>query len=328
MSKFDEDDNDTTIPRSPRGPSISLAEAVVKTKAIYDADKTAGSPVDAALKHMGYKSRSGPATAALGALKRFGLVESRNGRLVPTARAVSIICLPETDRRRIVALKEAALAPGIYRELFDKYRETGMPSLESLKHELILDGRFNHNAVNRIAEDFVSSFKYAGLTDDSGAIVPEEPPEPLPPPPSTRPVTSGSYVRCLSSSPVRFERSRRVVGVSHDKKWAFVEGVETGIQMEHLAVDRDYEGAPHTALPPGLPPHNPYFKPEEPEIGDELRAANCAKAQTKLDEGPAVLTWPDELSRESFEEFEYWLKGVIRRARRKAGLAPESQRAD
>ena len=42
-----------------------------------------------------------------------------------------------------------------------------------------------------------------------------------------------------------------------------------------------------------------------------------------LDEGMAHLHWPATLSAESVQEFEYWMKGLIRRARRKAGLPPD-----
>jgi hypothetical protein len=85
--------------------------------------------------------------------------------------------------------------------------------------------------------------------------------------------------------------------------------------MADLAVADPLVGSPQNAPPP-----NPFFKPPASEAGDQTPTANCAKAQTKLDEGTAVLTWPDELSKESVEELEYWLNGIIRRARRKAGL--------
>ena len=42
-----------------------------------------------------------------------------------------------------------------------------------------------------------------------------------------------------------------------------------------------------------------------------------------FDEGPVVLQWPETMSKESFEEFEYWVKGILRRGRRKAGLPPD-----
>jgi hypothetical protein len=151
--------------RSPRYPSVSLETAVEKVKAIYDADKTAGSPVEAAVRHMGYKGRSGPATKVIAALKRYGLAEVRNGRVYPTERAIRILRLSADDDRRKSALKEAALSPEIYMELVKKYRQSGLPSASSLESELVLDGRFNHNAVPSFVTDFLDSLKFAGLTD-------------------------------------------------------------------------------------------------------------------------------------------------------------------
>jgi hypothetical protein len=171
----DDDDDDagqgTGVVRSPRYPAISLRDAVAKVKAIYDKDKTAGTPMQAVWPLIGYSSKSGPAVMALAALKRFGLVEVRANRAFPTARAVAIICLPEKDQRRKDALADAASSPGLYRELLDKYRNTGLPSVDSLKHELILDDRFNHNAIPSLVKDFFSSLRYAGLTNDDGVLL-------------------------------------------------------------------------------------------------------------------------------------------------------------
>ncbi|WP_254509813.1 hypothetical protein [Anatilimnocola floriformis] len=44
------------------------------------------------------------------------------------------------------------------------------------------------------------------------------------------------------------------------------------------------------------------------------------KVEYRLDEGKVVLLWPDELSKDSFDEFEYWITGLLNRARRKAGI--------
>lgn len=54
----------------------------------------------------------------------------------------------------------------------------------------------------------------------------------------------------------------------------------------------------------------------------ELPKDGFAKERKQLDEGAAEIIWPDNLSKDSFHEFEYWLLGCLRRARRKAGLPP------
>lgn len=43
-----------------------------------------------------------------------------------------------------------------------------------------------------------------------------------------------------------------------------------------------------------------------------------------LDEGPAVLRLPKDLSPESVDDLEYWLEGVLRRLKRKSGAPPSS----
>ena len=84
---------------------------------------------------------------------------------------ISILVLPEQDMRRKAVLKEAALAPGIYGEYFTRFKEQGMPSAESLEHELLLDGKFNHNAVKSFVTDFRKTLHFAGLIDANGVIL-------------------------------------------------------------------------------------------------------------------------------------------------------------
>jgi hypothetical protein len=59
-----------------------------------------------------------------------------------------------------------------------------------------------------------------------------------------------------------------------------------------------------------------------------LGLPNLVELRTILDEGPVVLYCPDNLSQDSVEELQYWLGGIMRRARRKAGLEPAEGRED
>jgi hypothetical protein len=158
-------------PRSPRYPQMNLQQAIEKLAMLYNADKTAGAPADAAVIHMGFKGRSGPANTALAALRRFGLVESKNGRIAPSQRGIAILVLPESDPRRAFSLREAALLPQTYKVLFDRYSETGLPSDQTLESELLLGGEFNHNVVYSFVKDFRASLRFAGLIDDKGVIL-------------------------------------------------------------------------------------------------------------------------------------------------------------
>lgn len=151
--------------RSPGYPTVSLMEAVERVGKLYDADGKAGAPIETALKHIGFAKAHGQAHSVLSALKKFGLVSGGNGRIVPTQRAIEILKLPESDARRAQALKDAVSSPGIYRELIDQYRETGLPGDDSLAAELEVSKGFNPNAVQGFVADFKASLEFAGITD-------------------------------------------------------------------------------------------------------------------------------------------------------------------
>ncbi len=153
--------------RSPGYPTVGLREAVDRVRKLYDTDGKAGAPVDVAAKHIGFSAAHGQAHSVLSALKKFGLVAGGGGRIVPTQRAIEILKLPETDPRRLQALKDAAMSPSIYRELVEHYGETGLPSNDALEAEIEVDRGFNPNAVSGFVKDFRESLEFAGITEFS-----------------------------------------------------------------------------------------------------------------------------------------------------------------
>lgn len=153
--------------RSPNYPTVGLKEALDRTRKFYELDGKAGAGPDMAAKHIGFASAHGQAMSVLAALKRFGLLEDKNGRVAPTQRAIELLHLPETDSRRIEALKQAALAPQIYRELIEQYRDTGLPAESTLKAELVAYKGFNPNSVNDFYKAFAETLEFAGLSDFS-----------------------------------------------------------------------------------------------------------------------------------------------------------------
>ena len=49
-----------------------------------------------------------------------------------------------------------------------------------------------------------------------------------------------------------------------------------------------------------------------------IQAIGTNREETSLDEGQVVLTWPSDLSMNSVEDFEYWVTGLINKAKRRA----------
>jgi hypothetical protein len=154
---------DKSRQRSPNYPAIGLRAAIEKVKLLYEADKKAGAPIDAALRHMGFSKRHGQAMAVLSAVKKFDLVEETSGRVVPTQRAIDILVFPDKDDRRMQALRACALSPAVYRELYEQYKATGIPSEETLRAELIADKHFNPNAVEGFIQDFKDTLIFSGI---------------------------------------------------------------------------------------------------------------------------------------------------------------------
>lgn len=160
------EDDKKTRRRSPNYPAVHLENAVERARALYDADGTAGCSREAALKHIGFSSPHGQALAVFSALYKFGLVEARANRVVPTQLAVDILEFPKGNPRHDRALREAVLGPSIYKELVEEYTEAGrLPSDDSLRPELIADRGFNPKVVTGFLADFRQSLEFAGLLD-------------------------------------------------------------------------------------------------------------------------------------------------------------------
>jgi hypothetical protein len=152
--------------RSPNYPAIGLRKAVERVRDLYKEDGRPGAPLEAAVKHLGYGSAHGQAMTIVSALKKFGLVEDRNGRIIPTKLAVDIAEFKPDHPRHTEALREAVQKPEIYAELIDQYRQHGrLVSDESLRPELITDKGFNPRAVDGFIADFRDSLEYAGLLE-------------------------------------------------------------------------------------------------------------------------------------------------------------------
>ncbi|SRR6266481_341977 len=156
--------------RSPSYPVIGLKDALERTKKFYVVDGRGGAPTDMAAKHIGFASAHGQALSVLSALKKFGLLEDRAGRVVLTQRALELITLPEDDPRRSESLRKAALSPTIYGGLIKQFKANGaasLPSNETLRAELIAYKDFNPNAVDDFIRAFRETLDFSGLSDFS-----------------------------------------------------------------------------------------------------------------------------------------------------------------
>jgi hypothetical protein len=286
--------------RSPNYPTVGLREAIERVKRFVTTDGRAGAIPAIAAKHIGFASAHGQAYSVLSALKKFGLLDDKDGRVAPTQRAMEIVNLPETDERRIKAIREAALSPSIYAELIEQHKSTGLPSDDTLAGELVAYGGFNPNSVKEFLKGFRETLEFAGLTDfsmlesekrtDDGKKKPKV----------------GDPVQWVSQGADQFRQLRRVVRFSDDGDFAFVEGEKTGIPVEELEIGET------PATPPLKPAANATIRRRQEGDLKDMR-----QDVFSLDNGGEVtISWPVPLTQEMITDIEDWLKIVTRKIAR------------
>lgn len=143
--------------RSRNYPAFGLPTAIERARALYDRDGKAAVNVVAAVKAWGYTSLNGRSMRALGALRQFGLLDDTAPKTVKlSSRALQLLVAPKDSPDYRKAIQEATKEPTIYRELLAKYEE-GLPSDESLIHDLVLNSSFSEEAATAIVSGLRAS---------------------------------------------------------------------------------------------------------------------------------------------------------------------------
>lgn len=177
-------------PRSPNFPAISLADALAKARTLYEKDRRAWVSLGTVLSHLGFSEKlSGSTARVMSALRQFGLIE-QNDKLIRVSEAVvKLATLSDAAPERGKALRDCALKPQIYREIFNEYPD-GLPSDGALKDFLILQKKFNPDSVDTFLRVFKASVEFAKVVpgaytaDVTEPVTPTPPAHHNPPPPS------------------------------------------------------------------------------------------------------------------------------------------------
>ena len=153
--------------RSPGYPGIDLGQALDRAAQLYQAEKRNAAPISVILSHWGYTSPTGPGAIALAALKKFGLLSDegssggRKARL--TDDALAILLRPDDDPLRRDAIQTAALRPKLHSELWHEFRESGLPSDQTLSLGLRRDRGFTESGATSFIGEFKRTLSFAGL---------------------------------------------------------------------------------------------------------------------------------------------------------------------
>jgi len=148
------------VERSPNYPSLTLQEAIERTRRIYDKFGRRTLTSEDAFTAMGYKSASGTAKSHLGALRAYGLLDASKGTLRVSERAMRLMMTPSDSFEYVTEARAAALEPGIFRDLYETKQDEGDGPL---RRYLVIERKFREDGANRLLKVYRDTLSFAGL---------------------------------------------------------------------------------------------------------------------------------------------------------------------
>lgn len=249
--------------RSPNYPAISLSEAVSLSEKVWSEYKRHPVPIGNLHKHWGLAPHGSAGNLRTAALRAYGLLDftgtgkSRSGSLSSVGER---IVRDAPDRGKL--LQEAALSPAIFSELWDRYKDDGIPPDDLIQQYLEWDRpevKFNSDAIPTVIANFRESIEFAKLlSDDILDADGEEGAEARSS--NANAISIGDFVQWESGGQLKFSEPLMVSGISGDSEWAFVEGSGTGLPIGELKVVKKAEKSV-----PKLAPPNPFFREPVPD---------------------------------------------------------------
>jgi hypothetical protein len=173
--------------RSPNYPAHNLEDALAFVSRLYKASGTNGSTSAVVADALGYTSLGGAARQKVAALRQYGLVANVGGKTQVSKRAVGLLTHQPADPEHRSLLREAALAPTLFREIHEKY-----PSAEDrhLEARLINEQDFSPDGARQVIKAYRATAAFAKLDetgyDGAGGEANGEAEEPRNQPPGTR----------------------------------------------------------------------------------------------------------------------------------------------
>ena len=294
--------------RSPAYPFVNLETAITRAKEFWDKEQRNAANVNVAMTHWGFVAGSSNGAQTVAALTSFGLLQDegigdkRKVRLTPDALMILLDTRPDsTDRARLI--KQAALAPKIHQQLWEKWGND-LPSDAQLRHTLLLDWPtpFNENAVDGFIREYRDTISFAKLSksdtlasevkDNGGESKAEYVP------------TVGDYVQWESQGVDQFpEGAKRIREFSPDGKYAFVEGQYSGLPVDQLK----RATVPLSSLAE---------LPAKPSIAPSPKIHMQEFVVPLSDGSRAVFQWPSTLSKADADDIKDSLKIVERKITR------------
>jgi hypothetical protein len=319
----------TTRLRSPRYPSMSLEDAIAHGNTIFDKDRRHPIAREVAATHIGYKSLNGAADSALSSLMQYGILEKVNKGEVRVSQWTVDILHPDNPNQRSNAIRSAGQNPVLFRALNERFAET-IPSNETLRSYLTREN-FNDRAIAPVIAAYVktrafvaqecandSSIPRPDLGTDLGSSEGEDGEHQ-----AVERASIGDLIDWEVNGAIGNPEPMRVIGLSNDLAWVFVNESKSGIPMDQVVV-KERGAIPPVALTI-MPPANPFsaLTPQVAKQMEETRPSNDSFRSEKFDadEGVIAISWPSNLSPQSVDDMKAWIELLMKRISRRANAS-------
>jgi hypothetical protein len=292
--------------RSPAYPYVNLEVAISRAKQFYDKEARNAANVNVALKHWGFVEGSGIGAQTVAALISFGLMQDegandkRKVRLTQSALRILLDTRPESKERADL-IKQAALAPKIHEQLWSKWKND-LPSDANLRHSLLFEWEtpFNERAIDFFIREYKDTIAFARLTE-SDTVVSEH----IKDDDNLKHLDAlqiGDYVQWECGGMLQFQEPRMLREFSSDRKYAFVDGSQTGMLLSELTKE--------------VPP---VTKSVESRATPVSMTKHMLEFVVPLSQGGrAVFQWPSSLTGEDVDDLKDSLKILERKISRSA----------
>jgi hypothetical protein len=150
--------------RSPNYPAYGLPSAIQFAKMVWDQEKRTAVEMEVIARALGSESVSGPVRSKVAAMRQYGLLQSVNGKLKVSDRAITLILQKPGQPDYDQAAAESAIAPSLFAELaFDKPDASD----EALNFYLVRDLKFSTDGAKRLIRSYRETTAFAKLENDS-----------------------------------------------------------------------------------------------------------------------------------------------------------------
>jgi hypothetical protein len=150
-------------------PTLTLQVAKDKLLQLYQKTGKGPSSKQAYVKGLGYKGISGASNAIFAAMIHYGFIEKAgiDYKISPLGMQL-LLPTDESEDARLRVLREAALRPSLFRDVYEKYRGEHLPGL--LQNSLVHDFRVYDKSGKDAAEKIRQTFEFSGLLHDGNLL--------------------------------------------------------------------------------------------------------------------------------------------------------------